>query len=240
MKLRWFAALLLLNSLAFAQSQIPAGTILPVRLSTTINSRKAKAGEKLSAKLMQPVDLGSGEQLRPGTRVEGSIVSIDPYHITLAFDEVIVNDQASPVRTSLRALASMMDVQDAQLPTNDVGGDRGSSIQDWTTAPIGGGALYNPYGGKLMEGNRVVGRALPGGGVVAKPVAVSGAKCRGDQVDGANQAFWVFSPSACGVYGMDLDLVHSGRTDPIGHITLKSHQGFIIRSGSGLLLRVLP
>ena len=236
---RLFAFVFLFSLFSVAQSQIPVGTILPVQLSTAIDSRKASPGEQISARLMQEVDLGNRLKLRAGARIQGRIVSVDVYRVTFTFDQALLNHERVPLRTSLRALASMMDVQEAQLPTNNAGGDRGSSIQDWTTEPIGGGALYNPYGGELFEGNRPVGRSR-NGGIIAQPVAVFGTKCRGDLGKGADQAFWVFSPSACGIYGMELDVVHAGRSDPVGLITLQSHQRFVIRSGSSLLLRVLP
>ena len=229
-------ALFLVSLVSAAQVQIPAGTILPIQLSRSINSRRAKAGQKISARLMQPVDLGSGQELRRGTRIEGVILSADPYHVTLAFDRAIVDDQPIAVHTSLRALASMMDVQDAQLPTNTVGGDRGSSIQDWNTNPIGGGVLYNAYGGTLFEGNRVVGHS-PNGGIVAHPIATDACSNENPLTE---QAFWIFSPAACGLYGFDdLRIAHTGRDTPVGHITLQSHQPFVIRGGSGLLLRVV-
>jgi hypothetical protein len=232
---RCLSLLFFLSSLLSAAQQIPAGTILPVALSASINSRKAKAGQPISARLMQPVDLGSGRQLRAGMRVQGSIVSVDANRVTLTFDRAIVDHQEVPIRTNLRALASMMAVQDAQVTTNIAGGDYGSSMQDWTTNPIGGGVLYNPYGGELYEGKTVIGRSRDGG-VIAKPIAASA--CRGDLGSGQEQAFWVFSPSACGIYGMPVDLEHAGRTDPVGHITLEAKKPFIIRSGSGMLLRV--
>ena len=233
---RCLALAILLLSFGCVAQEIPSGTILPVALTTAINSRKARAGEAINARLMQPVDLGNGRKFAAGTRVQGRVLSVDSNRVTITFDRIVLHGQAMPIHTNLRALASMMDVHDAQLTTNIAGGDYGSSIQDWTTNPVGGGVLYNPYGGELYEGNTVIGRSY-NGGVIAKPMAASA--CRGDLGTERDQAFWVFSPAACGLYGFDkLGIVHAGRNDPVGQITLQSQQRFVIRGGSGMLLRV--
>jgi hypothetical protein len=56
---------------------------------------------------------------------------------------------------------------------------------------------------------------------------------------GQNQALWVFSTTACGVYGFEgLTISHDGSTSPAGQITLDSTRDILIRGGSGWLLVV--
>ena len=54
------------------------------------------------------------------------------------------------------------------------------------------------------------------------------------------QAFWLFSVNARGSYGFgDLKILHSGRTEPLGEITLTSNGKAIkLGKGSAMLLRV--
>ena len=131
----------------------------------------------------------------------------------------------------------MMAVSDAELPTNDAGGDRASSIADWNTVQVGGQAVYG-RGGDVYSGNRVIGHSLLSGGMLAVPQRAS--PCRGDLDNDAKQAFWVFPSDVCGPYGLDdLSVTYAGRTDPIGQIVLTSTNRVLIRGGSGILLRVV-
>lgn len=131
----------------------------------------------------------------------------------------------------------MMAVQEAQLPES--GPDRGTSQNAWTTDQIGGEVVYRG-GGPVADGLRTVGEPTYGG-VLVHVSSKPGTKCRGEIEDNDRlQALWVFSSDACGVYDFpELEIVHAGRTDPVGEITLASHKGDVnVRAGSGMLLRV--
>jgi len=155
----------------------------------------------------------------------------------LEFDTLEASKRRIPITTNLRALASMMEVEDAQVPKT--GPDRGTSQNAWTTTQIGGDVVYRG-GGPVANGLRVVG-APTTYGVLVRVASKRGTKCRGDL--GGNdlpQALWLFSADACGTYGFaDLTIAHAGRSHPVGQITLASEKrNFDVRSGSGLLLRV--
>ena len=234
-------ALLLCSAGLSAQDAIPAGTVLPARLSSSLDSRKSKPGQGITARIMQDVPLPRGK-IRGGSQVIGHIVTVTPASaggasISLQFDTVKFAGRSVAVTTNLRALASMMEVQDAQVPTT--GTDRGTTFAWMNTNQVGGEVVYG-QGGPVTHGLQVVGQAAPGG-VLVRLSAKPGTSCRGP-VEGNDrpQALWIFASDACGVYGFsDLEVAHAGRTEPRGQISLASKQGRIhLSGGSGMLLRV--
>jgi hypothetical protein len=226
-----------------AQSAIPAGTILPVRLNSSLNSKKVRAGQMVTARVMQTVPL-SASKLPAGTKVVGHVASVSPAtptrgaEISFVFDSVMRSrDEATRISTNLRALASMMEVEEAQVPIS--GPDRGTSQNAWTTTQVGGDVVYRG-GGPVVSGSQVVGEPAANG-VLVRVRSGPGTKCRSEVSENDRpQALWIFSSGACGTYGFsDLAIVHAGRTDPLGLITLASTKGDLnVRSGSGMLLRV--
>ena len=236
-----------------AAAQVPAGTILPARLSSTIDIRKSKVGDRISARIMQDIPLRGqrldatdllakhSHKIPTGSRLLGEIVDIQPGGVSWRFDHLLVHRKSIPIHTNLRALASLMEMDYAQLPTNDAGGDRGSSELDWNTVQVGGDVVYGRRGGIVTEGNEIVGHSAFGAGVLLTPVADRQTHCRGSVGLEGPQAFWLFSASACGLYGYpDVRIVRAGRSDPVGVITLSTARRKLkIRAGSGILLRVI-
>jgi hypothetical protein len=227
----------------FAQNTIPAGTILPVRLSSSLDSRKSKPGQIITAKTMQEVPLAAGERIRAGAKVFGRVIDVVPAQngegarILFRFDKLLSSNRTVPLTTNLRALASMMEVHAAQLPAS--GPDRGTSSNAWTTVQVGGDVVYRG-GGPVMHDAEVVGKPVFDG-VLVRLNSKPGTKCRGS-VEGNDQpqALWVFASDACGVYGLaDVTIAHAGRTDPVGEIVLSTSESRLrVPSGSAMLLRV--
>jgi hypothetical protein len=239
------ASLLVVASALLAQ-EIPAGTVIPVMLQTTLDARKAKVGQKIEARVMQDVRLPSQTRIRAGSKLIGRVVEVvrptgtSGSRIVLSFDRLMTNGTEVPITTSLRSLASMMAVFEAQLPTNAID-DYGTTESDWVTVQIGGDVVYR--GGEIVMSpdSRVVGKSTGGGDVTANLLASPEGGCGGGAEAGNDreQALWLFSPSACGAYGFeDLKIAHAGRRDPLGQIILESDKNVRLFGGSGLLLRV--
>jgi len=243
---KWFLLVLLIafSMQLLAQDKIPAGTILPVQLDHSLHSNKARPGDQVSARVMQDVPLPGRHKIKAGARVVGHIVSARPAvdgmmaEISFRFDTLAMGKRRVPILTDLRALATMMDVSDAQIPKS--GPDRGTPENWWTTDQIGGEVVYGGAG--VAHGPDIVGNSVLGGGVLVPVRPRSGMKCRGEIAGNDQpQALWVFSSDACGLYDLpSLTLKHAGRTGPVGLIKLLSNKRNVkVQAGSGLLLRVI-
>ncbi len=239
-----FVAALLLLSLATLQAQqIPPGTVLPIMANTTLDSAKSKPGDKFSGKLMQDVVLPSGDRIRAGSTVEGEVVeSSSPAgasgaRLVVRFDRLIFGNKQTPVMVSLRSLASMNEVFNAQLPVSTFD-EYGTSSSDWTTVQVGGAAVYRGDG-TVRSAMDIVGHATDYGAVTAKLLPAPKLGCPATSIDG-EQSLWVFSPWACGTYGFDdLTIAHHGNNPPVGTIELTAPKSVYVRGGSGWLLRVV-
>jgi hypothetical protein len=232
-------SLALLGCAAFASAgraaTLPKETAIPVVFTHTVDAKKAKAGDAVTAKTMQVILLPDGDQLPKGTLVTGHVFEARPFK----FDETPYALQQSSylaiqidrvgdlqVATSLRALATALTVREALTPQ---GIDESDSLG---TLVLVGGAHYSPIAKRVTDGpdDDIVGynkrqgvfaRLLPGG-----------PGCAGTQTE---QSVAIFSPDACGLYGF----VGEYLSAKSGTFRLEStHRTVSIHSGSAALLQV--
>lgn len=238
----FFAAVCLLSLPPWlaAQEALPADTTVPVMLTSSLNS-DAHADQRVSARVMQAVAVRPNLVIPAGARVIGRVLERRPgtsqgSQISLRFDRIIAKKREFVASLSLRAIASHMEVEDAQIPKS--GPDEATSSYSWTTVQIGGEVRYGT-GWPVMAGEAEVGKGVPDG-VLARLSAVPGSECAEGSHNANQQSLWVFSSGACGVYGFaDVQIQHSGRTAPLGEIVLSSSKKLLkLPSGTGLLLQV--
>jgi hypothetical protein len=225
-----------------AAQDLPAGTAIPVMLSSSLDAKKNKPGETIEGKIMQEVSMPSGGSIKRGSRVTGHIVAVEKpgatgSRITLQFDQLEDEGKAIALSVSLRALATMYSVNQTQNPLNADSTYVGSD--SWTTRQVGGD-IVNRGRGLVGSSSGIVGK-WTGSGVWGKLTPAPARGCPATDGNDQEQALWVFSTSACGVYGSHgLKLSHAGRTDPVGQIVLQSQQDVRLRGGSGWLLLINP
>jgi hypothetical protein len=212
-------------------------------LDNTFYSDKSKPGEEITAKLRQDVPLPDGGKIKRESKLVGHVVAVtpasagNPYEITVQFNQIVVNKRAVPISAGLRAYATMELVAQSRQPANANSGN-GTSIWDLNMSQVGGQIAYN--GQKVVKWKgQVVGRVPQPGAVLGVPMANPEFGCSGPETNKSEQAFWVFSTNACGIYGNeDMTLASGiGGTSP-GQIVFKSPKKITVRGGSGWLLQV--
>ena len=213
----------------------PGETAIPVIFTHTIDAKKVKAGDVVTAKTMQVVLLPNGEQLPKGTLVTGHVVEArlfkfdetpyavqQPSYLSIQLDHVAENQ----VATSVRALASAMAVGQALSPR------RIDETDSPGTMVLIGGGHYSPVGERVTDGpyDDIVGYKKKQG--VFARLHPGGPGCDGTQTE---QSVAIFSPDACGLFDFFSD--HLTARDGIFRLE-STHQTVIIRAGSAALLQV--
>ncbi len=141
-----------------AQEALPAGTTLPVALTSSLNSANAHPGKQIIARLMQAVSVAPRLDIPAGARVVGRIVQIQGHNLpgaqmSLRFDRIVVKNREIPFTAGLRAVASFMEVSDAGVPTARP--DEGTSSNSQATVQVGGDVRYGAAGAVMAGGARV-------------------------------------------------------------------------------------
>src|ERR1700747_3223199 len=109
---------LLWASRALGQNAIPAGTVLPAALNSSLNSRKTALSKTITARIMQEVPLPDSSKISAGTKLIGRVMSVQaatnthPAEVAIQFDRLKIAGAEIPVRLNLRALASLREVED--------------------------------------------------------------------------------------------------------------------------------
>jgi hypothetical protein len=229
----------LLSALAMlVTSGIPAGTALPVVLNSTLDAKKDKPGQKIEARLMQDIPLPAGEKIKAGAHVTGHIVEVSRAsggsRMVLKFDQLQDRGTTIQLNVSARAIASSQAVYAAEIP---IDADSNFEPQNlWVMRQVGGDIVNRGRGG-IASGDSLVGRW--DGAAWGKLTSAVEGDCTAADGNGIEQALWVFSTSACGLYGFeDVKLVHDGRTDPLAQIILESGKPLHVGGGSGWFLLV--
>lgn len=232
-----FAIGLLLPGMAAAQNALPAGTVIPVTLIHGITAQQARADQPIHARVIQNIP---GTDLKRGARVVGRVVSAAAQpdgaeRLEIRFHAIEVGGSEVPLQARLRALASFAEVQDAQVPEEQA--DSGTPPSFATTRQIGGEQVYRG-GGPVESGDLIVGKPVSDGVLVTPR---HNGVCQGAMGGSTSeQAFWVFSSDACGVYGFpNLQIAEALSAESPEAIVLASSRGRLkLPAGTALLLRI--
>ena len=211
------------DTAAQAQSanQLPAGTIIPAELSKSVDSKKAKAGDKIEAKT--PVDLLShGKIVIPkNSKIIGHVTEAKAHSkespdsmVGIAFDRISMKDGHDlPIQAAVQAIARPL--QSAAL-SSSAANDSGGMPSAGAPASAGGGG---GMGGSRPE--RVASYPTEGSTGPEVPLSQGGTVAP-------------LSPTSQGVVGMKgLSLKASGQASVVSSETDNVH----LDSGTQLMLR---
>jgi hypothetical protein len=143
---------------------VPVGTILPVKINHGFSSKNARAGQTITGRIMQHVPLPGGGKIPEGAKVVGAVVSVTPAgsgggaRISLRFNELEIHRRQTAIVTDLRALASMVEVQEAEIPATPL--DHGTSDAWATLRQIGGDMKYGVGGPVTDSSGQTVGKGV--------------------------------------------------------------------------------
>ena len=93
--------------------EVPADTLIEVRIDQTLSTRGSRAGERFRASLAAPLVIGGQEVILQGAPMQGTVVMCKPSgrfkgrgEIALRVDSIEYNGQIVPLSTSLDAKVS--------------------------------------------------------------------------------------------------------------------------------------
>jgi hypothetical protein len=237
------------QSLPGQSQSLPAATAVPVSFVHTVDAKKAKVGDKVTAKTMQVILLPGGASIDKGTVVVGHVVAVQPFHfdptpyvhqspslISIHFDELHKGDSVIPVSLSVRAIADTEDSRQASYPHSNVDAD-----------PVGmmtliGGTSYSPLDKMIQSDDGDAIGYNRKGGVFAR-LSASGSSGKGQSIHceatDTEQSLAIFSPDACGMYGFSGDYILENGQDGSGTFTLAVRgRSEKLYAGSTALLQV--
>ncbi len=243
-------ALCAIAATAPAQCQaLPQSTAIPVRFAHSVDAKKTKVGDTVTAKTIQVIVLPGGESIAKGSVIVGHVVAVQAFHfdpapyahqkpslISIHFDKLQKGDAVIPVNLSVRAIASTIDSRDAAYPhsTDDtdhlgvmtlIGGTTFSPLDKMIQSDDGDAIGYNRKNGVFA---RLISSGYSGPG--------TSLHCEGTDTE---QSVAIFSPDACGVYGLARDYMPDNGQDGSGTFTLAVRGRSIkLYAGSTALLQV--
>ena len=225
-----------------AQSQVLLqATAIPVRFEHTVDTKKARIGDEVTAKTIQVVLLHGDSSIPKGALLVGHVVALDAFHfdqapyahqkpsmLSIHFDRLQTGDAAIPVNLSVRAIANTNDSKDATYPHSTDDTDHVGMMT------LIGGTTFSPLDKMIqsLDGDAIGYNRK--NGVFAKLMA-SG-QCNGTDTE---QSIAIFSPNACGAYGFGGDYLANSGLDGSGTFTL-AVRGHSVKlyAGSTALLQV--
>lgn len=218
------------------RARIAPGSVIPALLTKTVDAKKAKTGDEVTAKVTQDMKSTSGELLVPkDTEIIGHVTEAQPRNkeqkesdLGIAFDHAVMSGQQMQLPMSIQAVVA---------PPSNSPGNAGANDQSAPTA--GGGAPSAPSGGQgSMGGGSRAG--APGSSTPSQQANYppSGDQ-NGEQAQNQTGARPQINGQTQGVVGISNMKLETTAQNPAQGSVLRSEKNNVkIEKGTLMLLRV--
>jgi hypothetical protein len=212
-------------------TQLPAGTLIPVELSKTVDAHKAKSGDKVEAKVVTDLQTRTGETVIPkGAKITGHVIEAkakskaDPSStLGIAFDRIAMKDgRELPLNAEIQALRK------PQIQTQTAGGNEPVSESPSGAPSVGGRIQGGSTSGATRAGTS--NGPYPSGGTSGSSGQTGGTA----NADGAAAAPQLTGNSQGVVGSPDLSLQQSAQ----GSTVTAQNENVRLDSGTQMILRV--
>ena len=224
---------------------LTSGTALQAELGKTVDAKKAKAGDEVSAKLTQDVKSNGKVVLHKGSKLVGHVTEAQARSkenaeskLGIVFDkavlkggqEVAFNSVIQAVAPPLQATSSLAGDENSSL-----GGGMGSGGMGRTTG--GSGPLGGAIGGATnTAGSTVGGVANTAGNVAGSTTGAVGGAANGTVGAAANGTLGATSRGVIGMQGLALNTAAAGSAQ--GSVISSTTQNVKLDGGTRMVLQI--
>lgn len=220
---------------AGASASLGSGTIIPATLSKSIDAKKAKTGDEVTAKTIQEVRASSGVTIPKGSKLIGHVTDAkarskgdSESSLSIAFDNVMLkNGQEIPLHANIQALAAPPRNSPTQLGDDNMAGAGAPGASPAPMAGRSNGAMAGTMGN-------------PAGGVAGNPGGINPAAGPVNSTSGTTgNENGELSSSSTGVIGLNgIELSSVGSNSGQASVIVSSGKDLKLDSGTRMVLRV--
>ncbi len=234
-----------------SNGSLAAGTTIPATLTKSVDARKAKPGEEITAKTTQDVHSASGMVIPRGSKLVGHVTDAkarakgdSESALGVAFDHAVLrNGQQVPFQANIQALAAATSTASAIGADDTFGGT--SQVGGMASAPSpsgsgrGGalGGLGSTVGGATSTAGSVGGAANGAGSALGNIGAAAGSTVNSG-VNAGRGVTGQLNSSSTGVIGLNgLQLNSAASNNTAGSVITSTGNDVKLASGTQMILQ---
>ncbi|HEV2962713.1 MAG TPA: hypothetical protein VG649_12870 [Candidatus Angelobacter sp.] len=218
---------------ANASSALSSGANVQAELTKSLDAKKAKAGDEVTAKVTQDVKSNGQVVVRKGSKLIGHVTEAkarsqgeSESRLGIAFDKAVLKDgQEIPFNAVVQALAPAVNAAASADDSAMVGGSAPAPMPSSNGGGAPGGGMGSPVGAIGSTVGRTVGNTA---GTVGGAAAGT--------VNGAGGALGAGSHGVIGMQGLTLNSAASGSAQ--GSVISSSSRNVKLDSGTQMVLQV--